>query len=72
MANFKGNPEFGKKYRAERKTSEALSEQVGTRVPPKTKLQLKEIADKENCSIPDLVRAAIEQYLASIEPEKAA
>lgn len=72
MANIKGNPEFGKKYRAERKSSEALLEQVGTRVPIKTKLQLKEIADKENCSVPDLVRAAIEQYLASIKPEKAA
>ncbi len=62
-----GNPDFGNKYRAPKKIEQTLSEQVGTRVAAETKSQLKLLADKKNCSVPDLVRAAIEQYLASNE-----
>ncbi len=69
MTNYKGNPDFGTKYRSEPKTGEAFSEQVGTRVPPKTKTQLKQLADKKNCSVPDLVRAAIERYIAEVSSE---
>ena len=67
-----GNPEFGTKYRAEKKAVEALSEQVGTRVSLKTKTQLKQLAEKNNCSIPDLIREALEMYLAGAEEQKAA
>lgn len=71
MANLKGNPDFGTKYRAPKKASESLSEQVGTRVAQETKQELKKIAQSKNCSIPDLVRAAIEQYLAGNRVEEA-
>lgn len=48
------------------------SEQVGTRVSLKTKTQLKQLAEKNNCSIPDLIREALEMYLAGAEEQKAA
>lgn len=58
-----GNPDFGRKYKTARKTTKELSEQVGTRVDLALKSKLKEVANKKNCSVPDLVRAAIEMYL---------
>lgn len=59
-----GNPDFGTKHRFDYGRNNPLSEQVGTRIASETKLQLKEIAEQKNCTIPDLIRAAIEQYLA--------
>lgn len=67
-----GNPDFGTKYKAETLRGKPLLDQVGTKVDPEIKLRLKEVAKQKNCSVPELVRAAIEQYLASIQPESAA
>ena len=65
MANPKGNPDFGTKYRFDFGRDEPLSEQIKAQVHPTTKLQLKEIAEEKNCTVPDSIRAAIEQYLAN-------
>lgn len=70
MTNIKGNPEFGTKYRAPKKVEDVLSEQVSARIAAETKLQLKKLAKSNNCSIPDIVRTAIEQYLTSSEIEQ--
>lgn len=72
MANLKGNSDFGTKYRADYGRDKPLSAQVKAVVYPEIKEQLQSLADEKNCSVPDLVREAIEQYLASIKPEKAA
>ncbi len=66
-----GNPDFGTKYRFDYGREEPLSEQVKVLVHPQTKRQLKALADQRNCTVPDLVRAAIEQYLATTQPESA-
>lgn len=72
MANLKGNPDFGTKHRFDYGREKPLSQQVSTRIAEETKQQLKEIAQKQNCTIPELVRAAIEQYLDGIEEDYAA
>ena len=72
MARLGGNPDFGTKYKADRHGDKPLSEQVGTRVAPEVKLQLQEIAEQKNCTIPELVRVAIERYLIDSRSESAA
>lgn len=72
MTNLKGNPDFGTKYKADYGRNKPLTEQVKAVVYPETKQQLKDLAAKQNCSVPDLVRAAIEQYLANVKAENAA
>lgn len=67
-----GNPDFGTKYKNDLVKDRPLTEQVKAVIYPETKEKLKSLADEKNCSVPDLVRAAIDQYLASIKPEKAA
>jgi hypothetical protein len=71
MARPGGNPEFGTKYRFDYGREEPLSEQVKAQVHPQVKRQLKELADQKKCTIPDLVRTATEQYLASVQTESA-
>ncbi len=63
MARSGGNPDFGTKYRFDYGREEPLSEQVKVLVHPQTKNQLKNLASQRNCTVPDLVRAAIDQYL---------
>ncbi len=72
MPNYKGNPDFGTKYRFDNGRDIPLSEQIKTLVLPETKLLLKDLARKKNCTVPDLVRAAIEEYLADSQSENAA
>lgn len=67
-----GNPDFGIKYRGELKGEVALSEQVKASIDPQMKLQLKKLAETKNCTVPDVIRAAIEQYLAESVSEGAA
>lgn len=64
MSRLGGNPDFGVKYRFDYGREEPLSEQVKVLMHSKMKEELKNIANSENCTIPDLVRAALEQYLA--------
>jgi len=71
MTNFKGNPDFGTKYRAPKKADEELSEQVNARIATQTKLNLKKVAKSKNFTFPDLVRDSIEQYLANLQAENA-
>ena len=59
----RGNPEFGKKYKADLKTDEPLSEQVKVLMHSKTKNRLKTLADLKECSVQDLIRSAIDLYL---------
>ena len=59
-----GNPDFGKKYRFDYGREKPLSAQVKTLVLPETKQQLIELAQKRNCTVPDVIRAAIDEYLA--------
>lgn len=71
MSNPKGNPEFGTKYRFDNGREKPLSEQVKVLMLPDTKNQLKKIADQNNCTVPDLIRAAIDEYLAGMLVDKA-
>ncbi len=63
MARPGGNPDFGKKYRFDYGREEPLSEQVKVLMHPKVKQQLKNLADQKKCTVPDIIRAAIDQYL---------
>lgn len=65
MARVGGNPDFGTKYRFDYGREEPLSEQVKVLMYPKMKEELKSLADENNCTVPDIVRSAIELYLAS-------
>lgn len=65
MPNPKGNPDFGTKYRLNSSGDKPLSEQVRTALLPETKFLLKDLASKQKCTVPDLVRAAIDEYLAN-------
>ena len=71
MANPKGNSDFGTKYRADYGRDKPLSAQVKAVVYPEIKEQLQSWADKRNCTVPDLLRDAIEQYLANLQAESA-
>ena len=64
MARPGGNPDFGTKYRFDYGREEPLSEQVKVLMHPTMKCQLKNLADQRSCTVPDLIRAAIDQYLA--------
>ena len=63
MARPGGNPDFGKKYRFDYGREEPLSEQVKVLMHPHMKCQLKNLADQRKCTVPDIIRAAIDQYL---------
>lgn len=65
-----GNPDFGTTHRFDYGRDKPLSQQVSTRIAEETKLQLKDLAQKNNCTIPDVVRAAIERYVAELRVEQ--
>lgn len=72
MPNPNGNPDFGTKYRLSYGRDKPLTDQVKAVVYPEIKQKLKELADKKNCTVPDLVREALEMYLAGAEEQKTA
>ncbi len=61
----RGNPDFGSKYRFDFGREKALSAQVKAQVDPEVKQQLQNLANQKQCTVPDLIREAIEQYLVS-------
>lgn len=65
MARPGGNPEFGTKYRFNFGRDEPLTEQVKAVVNSQVKEELKNLAAQKNCTVPDLLREAIDRYLAS-------
>ncbi|MDJ0579649.1 CopG family transcriptional regulator [Crocosphaera sp.] len=58
-----GNPDFGTKYRFDYGREKPLSAQVKAQILPETKQQLKDLADQQKCTVPDIIRAAIDEYL---------
>jgi Ribbon-helix-helix protein, copG family len=66
-----GNPDFGTKYRFDNGREKPLSEQVKAQVSPQVKEQLKVLAEQQKCTVPDLIREAIEQYLANKQIQNA-
>ncbi|WP_315787899.1 CopG family transcriptional regulator [Fischerella sp. JS2] len=71
MARPGGNPDFGTKYRFDYGRDEPLSEQVKVLMHPHMKCQLKNLADQKKCTVPDLIREAIDLYLASQQTSQA-
>jgi len=67
MANPKGNPVFGKNnpHRFNFGREEPLPEQVKAQVRLEVKLSLKNLAEEKKCTVPDLVREALDQYLSA-------
>ena len=63
MARPGGNPDFGTKYRFDLERERPLTAQVKAVVYPKIKEKLKLLAEERKCTVPDLIRDAIEQYL---------
>ena len=63
MSRPGGNPDFGTKYRFDYGREERLSKQVNVLMHPKMKGQLKTLADERKCTVPDVIREAIEEYL---------
>jgi len=59
-----GNPDFGSKYKFETMGKKPLSEQVKVQIYSETKESLIELAKLKECSVPQLIREAIEEYLA--------
>jgi len=71
MARLGGNPDFGTKYKFDFGRDKPLTEQVKAVVYPEMKQQLKKLAIERQCTVPDLIRDALEQYLATSQPENA-
>lgn len=71
MSRKGGNPDFGTKYRFDYGREEPLSAQVKVLMHPKMKNQLKTLADQNQCTVPDLIRTAIEQFLDTSQTENA-
>ncbi|MBW4505528.1 MAG: ribbon-helix-helix domain-containing protein [Scytonematopsis contorta HA4267-MV1] len=67
MARVGGNPDFGTKYKSNFGRDVPLTAQVKAVVYPTVKEKLKQLADKEGCTVPDLIREALDQYLTSKE-----
>lgn len=67
MARVGGNPDFGTKYKFNFGREIPLTEQVKAQVYPEIKERLRKLADKRKCTVPDLVREALDQYLAREE-----
>ena len=63
MARPGGNPDFGTKYKSDYGRERPLTAQVKAVVYPEIKEQLKQLAEKKQCTVPDLIRAAIDKYL---------
>jgi hypothetical protein len=61
----KGNPDFGTKYRFDYGRDKPLTEQVKAVVRPEIKETLTRLAAQNNCTVPDILRAAIDEYLAA-------
>lgn len=61
----RGNPDFGTKYRFDYGREKPLSEQVKVLMYPEMKDRLKNLASLNKCSVPDLIREAIDRYLDS-------
>lgn len=64
MSRVGGNPDFGTKYRLNYGRDVPLSEQVKAQVYPEVKEELKKLAEDKRCTVPDLIREALNQYLA--------
>ena len=72
MARPGGNPDFGTKYKFDYGREEPLSASVYVMMYPKVKNRLKELALKKKCSVPDLVRTALDEYLDKVEEKNTA
>jgi hypothetical protein len=66
MARPGGNPDFGTKYRFDYGRDKPLSEQVKAQINAEVKQQLQHLAREKNCTVPDVIRAAIDEYLANV------
>ena len=71
MARPGGNPDFGTKYRFYFGRERPLTAQVKAVVYPETKERLRKLADQRKCTVPDLIRAAIDQYLDDAQTQSA-
>ncbi|MGL5832774.1 MAG: ribbon-helix-helix protein, CopG family [Waterburya sp.] len=67
MARPGGNPDFGTKYKFDFGRNQPLTEQVKAVVYPEMKQQLQKLAQERKCTVPDLIRDALEQYLATAQ-----
>ena len=67
----RGNPDFGTKYRFDYGREEPLSEQVKVLMHPTMKNQLKNLAELNKCTVPDVIREAIDKYLDSLKKKDA-
>jgi hypothetical protein len=67
----RGNPDFGTKYRFDYGREEPLSEQVKVLMHSKMKEKLKNLAEQNQCTVPDVIREAIERYLDGLKTEEA-
>jgi hypothetical protein len=67
MARPGGNPDFGTKYKFDFGRNQPLTEQVKAVVYPEMKQQLQKLAQERQCTVPDLIRDALEQYLATTQ-----
>jgi len=65
MARPGGNPDFRTKYKFDFGRNKPLTDQVKAVVYPEMKQQLKDLAKERKCTVPDLIRDALEQYLAT-------
>lgn len=65
MAKARGNPNFGKNYKHKFNfgRDKPLTAQVKAVVYPEIKEKLQKLAEKKQCTVPDLIRAAIDKYL---------
>lgn len=62
----RGNPDFGTKYRFDYGRDKPLSEQVKVLMHPEMKHRLKTLASSNKCTVPDIIREAIDKYLDSL------
>ena len=62
-----GNPEFGTKYKFDYGRDKPLDARVQVAMYQNVKDKLQDIAKQNCCSIPDVVRTAIDEYLKKFE-----
>ncbi len=61
-----GNPDFGTKFRFNYGREKPLSAQVKAQVSPEVKQKLTDLAEMQNCTVPDIIRTAIDEYLEKV------
>ncbi len=63
----RGNPEFGKKFKEPTKEETPYDAQIKINIHEATKKKFQQLAQEKNCTVTDIARKALYEYLAQQE-----